>query len=64
MKATVLSIKQKNPDTFELDMCLGKEQYKFRFTVERDVREQRLCAIVEDNKGLHNHGMMGRFAKV
>ncbi|MGK7901890.1 MAG: hypothetical protein AB4352_10835 [Hormoscilla sp.] len=29
---------------------MGKEQYKFIFTVERDVREPRLSTIVEDPK--------------
>ena len=27
---------------------MGKEQYKFIFTLEREVRESRWCTIVED----------------
>ena len=48
MIATVLSIKQKNSDTFDIDMSLGAEEYEFVFTVERDAIDERFLAIAED----------------
>ena len=48
MIATVLSIKQKDSDTFDIDMSLGAEEYRFVFTVERDAVDEKFLAIAED----------------
>ena len=50
MIAKVLSIKQKDSNTFDIDMSLGAEKYEFVFTVERDAVDEKFLAIAEDTQ--------------